>query len=856
MDESAEPQWMRELRERRRSQSGGRRATPDMLLQQPSPHQHHHHHHHHEGTISEQQEDLTYGPGIVKKLKSRYISLTLRDAPPKPRPALHPLRRAASLEHGLDDEPQQPAVRKYTPKAPAERPARYRPITRAPENVKRARSVDTLVRCDSRSDDEPQSPQMPVSPTTPPPAPSPERTLRPKRPSPLLKETERPPPDMVKTTLKIFEANPVRRTKTPTYTGQVADKVKSYTVQCKPKITAKKPTIPPRSPLVSPDGSRIQVSTQTTPSLLARPPPSPKKLILQNDRDSRDRSVSPVYVNKHPVILTSPIRTDFPQLKHVAPFELKSPELSPTYHKSNHLTEHVQADRNRNGGLLSPLESDVRTSTPDPETPSEPAATEISLISPSTPVHSRKISESSSEDGSYDVAQLNGNDDPPTTKIISKSALENISKAGTTTQFSFGGVNGLNGDAKKSHLPATKPWPTNRNKLPPSSSDEEVFEDTTPVVSAKNPCFKDAKESLESRAEKLTPLTPLLIPNYTMPIPNEIVPLKKVDFVKNTLSPPRIKPPVETDPSDSPALILHESPYNNGTSPLTSREIEKNLINKTKSLEQPVKKIVVSVIDSEIKVVTKSSESPKKPTHVDNSVVPVPDFVKPNIAAPVSNNTGSEAVASASGVVTNGVSYVKSSPKKPHWQPQQQQQQTSMVFNFSNRKEVPDYIENDGLILRSSTRDRPKVKMHFFSRRIIRRPNRQRSTILAQPVIFRHRLFYARRDGFFFLGSSSSTYHRRMGRSCNGVSRSAIKWWNCRLGESAWNNDTKTISDRSFSRMFSVQRSHGEPIFNQLKSLCVFVHNSPAAGKQRIWVLESCVNSNFPNLNRAFDKYA
>ncbi|XP_077284105.1 protein phosphatase 1-binding protein bifocal isoform X2 [Arctopsyche grandis] len=720
MEESV-PQWMRELRERRRAtgQSGGRRATPDMLLQPPAEHQNQNNDH---------QEDLTYGPGIVKKLKSRYISLTLRDSPPKPRPSLHPLRRAASLEHGLDDEPPTP-TRKFTPKTPAERPARYRPTTRTPEYAKRARSVDTLVRCDSRSDDEHLlSPLTPPPPPTPPPqpAPSPERTLRPKRPSPLLKETERPPPDLVKTTLKIFEANPVRRTKSPAYTGQVADKVKSYTVQqCnKPKIAGKKPTIPPRSPLTSPDGMRIPVSTQTTPSLLARPPPSPKKLLL-SERDSRDRSPSPVYGNKHPIVLTSPVK---PELNKNA-FNFTSPDLSPTnsHHKPHLLSEkQLFFDTNKNGDLLSPSECldksfDLRTSTPDPEIPSAPSATEISLISPRTPVNPTgfdgQSSETSSEDGSYDVVQLNGNDDPPTTKVISQSTMDNIAKAGTTTQYSFGGVNGLatNGEVKKSYLPTAKAWPTSPNRNNQSSSDDEIFAELPPYVSAKNPCLKD-QDSLETKASMLTPLTPLLIPNYTMP--SEIVPLKRVEITKTALSPPRIKHAVEVDPESSPALILHEASYNN--SPLTSREIEKNLINKSKSLEQPVKKVVVSVIDSESKVPKTNStspESPKKSPVADDKSTENSVKVSVNVKSTVVPSPIPEA-ASASGVMTNGITtsspsnavgVVKTSPKKPHWQQQQQQQQNTMVFNFSNRKEVPDYIENDGIILRSSTRDRPKA---------------------------------------------------------------------------------------------------------------------------------------------------
>ncbi|XP_063372561.1 serine/arginine repetitive matrix protein 1-like [Cydia amplana] len=183
------PQWKRELLQRRAARA--RPAPPSAPAPPPAP-------------PPEEDEELRYGPGIVKRLKSRYLSLALRDAPRR-RPSV--LRRAASLEHLLDERPP-----------PAPRPQRQRPVSLAPacpaaipprrDSVKRARSVDALSRLERE--------EPPPSPPPPPPiAPRPPavRNARPpRRPAPLLRETERPPPDVVKSTLRKFESAPTRRT--------------------------------------------------------------------------------------------------------------------------------------------------------------------------------------------------------------------------------------------------------------------------------------------------------------------------------------------------------------------------------------------------------------------------------------------------------------------------------------------------------------------------------------------------------------------------------------------------------------------------------------------------------------------
>lgn len=65
---------------------------------------------------SSEEEDLRYGPGIVNRLKNRYLSLALREN--ETRPSILPLRKAASLENLLEGDGDGAAERgRYEKKA-------------------------------------------------------------------------------------------------------------------------------------------------------------------------------------------------------------------------------------------------------------------------------------------------------------------------------------------------------------------------------------------------------------------------------------------------------------------------------------------------------------------------------------------------------------------------------------------------------------------------------------------------------------------------------------------------------------------------------------------------------------------
>ena len=84
------------------------------------------------GTYSAEDEELRYGPGIVSKLKNRYMSLAMRESRSRPS-----LRRFSSLEDLLDSEPRGTISTK--PRAAPDAAPNHRR-----EVMRRARSVDSL----------------------------------------------------------------------------------------------------------------------------------------------------------------------------------------------------------------------------------------------------------------------------------------------------------------------------------------------------------------------------------------------------------------------------------------------------------------------------------------------------------------------------------------------------------------------------------------------------------------------------------------------------------------------------------------------------------------------------------------
>ncbi|CAH0722092.1 unnamed protein product, partial [Brenthis ino] len=256
MSNGALPQWKRELLQRRAA-----RARPPLAPAPPAPPP--------PPPPADDDEELRYGPGIVKRLKSRYLSLALREAP-KRRPSV--LRRAASLEHLLDERPP-PAPRPHSrPARPVSLAAASYCALSAPQprrdSVKRARSVDALSRLDSR-DDPPHIPlQPPPQPPPPPPSPPPPlpRTARPpRRPTPLLRETERPPTDVVRSTLRKFESAPPRRTAPAARVSAVLRGLEALPRSSTPEPRGRSPSpaAADLSAIDEPEGAGLSVACET-----------------------------------------------------------------------------------------------------------------------------------------------------------------------------------------------------------------------------------------------------------------------------------------------------------------------------------------------------------------------------------------------------------------------------------------------------------------------------------------------------------------------------------------------------------------------------------------------------------------
>ncbi|XP_014259131.1 uncharacterized protein LOC106672315 isoform X2 [Cimex lectularius] len=480
---------------------------------------------------SDSSEELQYGPGIVNKLKSKYLSMTLRDNQKySARPSLSSMRRATSLENMLEDESTKSIHKPHFVKKPyhssaykstkiSQHHAKYLGLTRGSESMKRARSMDTLIKNDAMANPS-ESKQN--------------RFINGLRPSIINEDLiivdncshteeskhvntgdrELPPPDVVKQTLKIFEPVPVKN----------ADNVK--------KIN-KTSTSPNNSPV------------KNKP---AKPALSPKPNLIPDKRSARPKMLSPRRI--FPVV-TKEGQKSPPAVVPVANEKPLSPKKRPTVEKS-------------------PLAAPLKFAPLQDKPPVVPVKTPAVLekFDRTSPAKERPFFITNKSDSSED-----------TPKYVSQKAMENISKEGTSVTFSF--CESLS--PNKSHLP--------RRNL--------------------------------TQATNTALITSQTATNYTEP-PSS--PPKQVAVIR----------PVITN---KPSLNL------------TEQEIEKNLINKVKSVETSV--ISTKNDDTETKTIT--------------------------------------------------------SEKSQLWDKKSWQNQNTMVFNFSGRQSVPDYIENDGLNL---TQNRITAKLN------------------------------------------------------------------------------------------------------------------------------------------------
>lgn len=542
---------------------------------------------HRRDSDSDSSEDLSYGPGIVNKLKNKYLSLALRENASRSRPSI--LRKATSLENMLDDdvpngtsstENRLFASRLNGSNDTAKNvPNRYRNAARGLE-MKRARSVEAIslshhhddhipsveVRPDRKSlhedmlitegNDEPYRKMYDKIIKT-----ANEnnkyanvgRINRPKRIAPIMNDKEKPPADVVKQKKMIFERRPESRTKAPISTGDVAAKVDTYNSIIGKTKSSKKPLIKHKPVL----------NNEKKPS----PPVSrvAKPVIINNDDQVINNKTSPkkLDVNKvpKPALNDNKLLSPIPDVSRIDPSNNKS-------EKDNALSETPD--------LILTL---VPTSPTHKKTTEKFIENEI--LNNSTNGHSFYPTSQSSPKLPDDVP------DSPGIKRVSPTSLNNITKSAETAVFNF-----ANTQVDQSHLPVNKN--VSNKKTPPSQPLQiEVNGFCNPEVRKASP--------------KPTPIS------KDLPSP-KLSPIPKLESIAQTPNPPQ--PKVN----------------------LTTTEIEKNLKNTAKTQQQ----------------------------------------AKPASVSAISNGS-----AEVSKVVVPKVKRTKEPVS------------TTSVFNFTNRKDVPDYISND-----------------------------------------------------------------------------------------------------------------------------------------------------------------
>ncbi|XP_011506205.1 PREDICTED: uncharacterized protein LOC105368781 [Ceratosolen solmsi marchali] len=708
---------------------------------------------------SDSSEELQYGPGIVHKLRSKYLNMTLREMN-KNGSSGHGFRRATSLEDLLDrnEESGEKTGRRYAKKSPtgaAAKVERYRNAARGNESMKRARSVETLMRYNSALEEASQDHGSRFSAnvfrqdsdhiilvdksstrienrffdkdrlTKP--------LNKPKRIRPVLAETERPPPDLVKTTMRIFESSSIKKLKPK---GDVAVKVATFKTindtfkaQNQKKIIPKPPIQPKPfvngNSKISPSPRKIIISRKPTAELIE----------MHNSQESRRnegvitesivQSVSSV-VSKFQQIEKSysPSSSPEPTFNKIKFSPVASPEPSAVKLKVSSLD--VKSP------MMTPVPS-PRTSPPKAQSPLSPRSETIKQpsmlvqkpIMNSTPLSNKfdqsafgmpteipkvdfeqdkdelndeqtkdtlevnsqitdtvndssKLSDTLSSSGSSTVLVDNFDESIETVdnpRTVSKSALDNIGKAGMTVQFRFNDHPSI-----KSYLPRSA---SNPEQIRDKSVESEImltkltevrgksysFEaESVPAISDIIPINNESPNNLHERFVTEHTEETIHRDDHASVIENKQTgAISNLSLIKSTMttsfpqgnetktirsqksdsnSPPQkqigiIRPLVSTKT---------QLPQQN----LSNREIEKNLINRVKSIEQP-SKVVVSL---------KSAEE----------------------IQPVKKHNSSGGLWDS----------------KP-WN----QQNNTMVFNFSNRKDVPDYIENDGLIIKRK-REKPR----------------------------------------------------------------------------------------------------------------------------------------------------
>ncbi|KAI4458929.1 protein phosphatase 1-binding protein bifocal [Holotrichia oblita] len=630
------------------------------------------------GDDSDSSEELKYGPGIVSKLKNRYLNLTLRETTCKTRPSILHLRKATSLEHILDDyDEKHETIQHQEENKKTERlfqrhnnhanakntTNRYnntRTVTRS--DMKRARSVEIISNFDHDSlltnsnDVECKQQDLAFEETqiiegsgdkTCNTAIDKQKSLqieenknfsnnigmrlnRPKRIQPVMDEKEKPHPDIVKEKKKLFERAELR-TKAPHCTGDVAAKVAGFkTIIDSTKASNKKPPIKQKPPHVE----KIEKIQKTE---------RPK---LQIKRETS--------VDKHNIQIGSPIPPlRSPIKEHKSEAKQTPLPIIPDVSKVTSPYEEV------NGSLNSSL-----SETPD-------------LINHSSSHHLRieqteNFIKAEKEHGIVEEKnRINLEKSKDFKGKESETAGKQLKMGSNSIIYAF------SSPKIKDHLPKMEKEKTSpiKEKISPT---KEIKERTSPIREKTSPI----KERITSPKKEVNAIKPKPNQNGTSEHRNNI-----------TNSAIRQNPPYTQDT----VPITEQSKLDNTTSlnNINKQKLTDQSSNLLKKPNQPpptIKEKTVTV--KQVKNNEISSPESRHNNKLSDKVI------EKNLINKI-NGSASSLDKSENGLVNTAKEVPNLTRKKPA---PKKEPQNSLLFDFTKRQNVPDYVGNDGNI-------KPKEKL-------------------------------------------------------------------------------------------------------------------------------------------------
>ncbi|KAI8117756.1 hypothetical protein CVS40_10429 [Lucilia cuprina] len=763
-------------------------------------------------------EDLSYGPGIVSKLRCRYLSLALRESMEQQRLNKDQLRRSTSLNNLLDnhneeencdedeevgaeddedaaaqqdfiyenfkqDSPKKTGILKSSlNKTPEKRYSphnqgsngvgvtftetsynkRSRHLKRGNDSLKRARSVEALLSEKSpwhtrANTSAPCANQVSIEDKI---HNARERLqqgtdhMPPKRLTSIIDDTERPPPDLVKQTLKMFEASANRRPRTTNRgncKGEVASKVETF----KNIIKEQKPLPTYNNKSLSPTKK-----LNLTPQQQQQQQQKPLKSSTPQANDLLQTPLGRKALNKAMAHNTS--AESLTPLKGLNSLSEHTPDIIPRQ-KFNQ----EQREQNKNKEQME-LQSKEKLTKRDlnkekfdmlSDSPVTSLSKELSKLklNDNTPTKSSNRSSDNCSKNAVNDGGDNGGGDascqrhninnkyPPynndlineesnslkneNDKIIINNKKSNNTEAITTTattNSSSSCSSSNNTIAMKTEEATVNNYDCLTKKTdkeengdnnvddastpPPSSSDlsdggEDIDHDTgdlklTTTKRITRTALDNIAKAGYTQQFKFNTTTTTNSPTSSTSSASSTAlnTGKQIGVIRPLLNTQQQQQQQQQKINDSTMETLkHSSP---NTTNLTSREIEKNRINDLKKSTN-----------------TTHQTSPTATAHNQTSSTSSPSASLEHHV--IKSNASNSATASTTGY--SDVDSVISATNSPLWAMRKRRQappaapaeNTSMVFNFSNRKEVPDYIENDGVIFRRK-RELPKPNESGF----------------------------------------------------------------------------------------------------------------------------------------------